>query len=95
MDSLGFEVIYGGDNASTRVENDPGKPVYKTVDDLNNLILSTLNKMVEYAESTHAEYEKCFTLSVNNGVVTMELNFNTKSSKYGGAVSAISKPCFK
>jgi hypothetical protein len=41
MDSFGFEAIYAGDNLnrypSTRKENDPDKPVYRTVDDLNNL----------------------------------------------------------
>ncbi|MHA1987291.1 MAG: hypothetical protein ACW98D_11670 [Promethearchaeota archaeon] len=39
MDLLGFEAIYEGDNSSTRLENDPEKPVFRTVDDLNNPVL--------------------------------------------------------
>jgi len=43
IDLLGFEAIYEGNNLNryppTRVENDPDKPVYRTVDDLNNPVL--------------------------------------------------------
>ncbi len=43
MDSFGFEAIYAGDNLnrypSTRIETDPDKPGYRTVDELNNPVL--------------------------------------------------------
>jgi phenylalanyl-tRNA synthetase beta chain len=66
-------IVYGlNSKSSIHAEQPIQQSLFTLKGYLNNLINGTLNAAIEYVESTHTEYEKCFTISVkkkNIGIV--------------------------
>ncbi len=60
-------VVYGFSNqANIQVEESVQHTFFSLKGYLNSFIIGILNTSVDYAETTHTEYEKCFTISVKN-----------------------------
>ena len=76
-------VVYGLNNeASIHNEKTIQQSFFTLKGYLNSLFKETLNTTVRYAETNHTEFEKCFTISVNDKDIGFAGIVNSKLIKY-------------